>query len=366
MSVVTNRVLVAGIWRAVRGGRVMERKSVCVVVVLTCLLMALAAVPARAQGAGPRGDARREVAITFDDLPGVAMPQSQRCDSKAFAEMNRKLLRSVAAHRVPALGLVVEGRLCEGQRAALPDILGLWLDAGLDLGNHSFSHFDLNNTPLALYQADVVRGETVTSRLLQQRGKRLKYFRHPLLHAGNNLETKRAFEKFLVERGYSVAPVTIDNQEWVFAEVYAMAKERGDKATAERVAGAYVAYMEEIFDFFEKLSVEVVGYEIRQVLLLHANPLNADYFDELVRMMKGRGYAFVSLDRALEDSAYSLPDAYAGPRGLSWLHRWALTKGMEMREEPREPEFIAKLYRDYADNPAGRGRMAPTKSRRRS
>ncbi|HEV2706238.1 MAG TPA: polysaccharide deacetylase family protein [Pyrinomonadaceae bacterium] len=311
-----------------------------------CLLFATCFAAPEGQSQSKAQPLRREVAITFDDLPGVAMQQSQRCNLQAYAEMNRKLLRSVSAHRVPALGLVVEGRLCERQRDALPELLRLWLDAGLELGNHSFSHFDLNNTPLAQYQADVVRGETVTKRLLQQRGKKLRYFRHPFLHAGKELETKKAFEAFLSERGYRIAPVTIDNQEWVFAEVYAKAKERGDEALAKRIASMYLTYMEEVFDFFEKLSVEVVGREIKQVLLLHVNPLNADYFDDLVRMMKRRGYAFVSLEAALEDPAYRLPDTYAGPRGLSWLHRWALSKGMKMREEPREPEFIANLYRN--------------------
>ncbi|HEX8922742.1 MAG TPA: polysaccharide deacetylase family protein [Pyrinomonadaceae bacterium] len=311
-----------------------------------CLLVAACRGVSDGQSQTKGQPLSRAVAVTFDDLPGVAMQPSQRCDLKAFAEMNRKLLRSVKAHGVPALGLVVEGKLCERQRDALPDLLNLWLDAGLELGNHSFSHFDLNNTPLALYQADVVRGETVTSRLLRQRGKRLKYFRHPFLHAGKELATKRAFEQFLAGRGYSVAPVTIDNQEWVFAEVYAKAKERGDEALARRIAAMYLTYMEEIFDFFEKLSMEVVGREIKQVLLLHANPLNADYFEELARMMKRRGYAFITLEEALADPAYRLPDTYAGPRGLSWLHRWALTKGMKMREEPREPDFIANLYRN--------------------
>jgi len=293
-------------------------------------------------------EARRQVAVTFDDIPGVAMPRSARCDRKAHAEMNRKLLGSITEHRVPAFGLVVEGRLCERERGALPAILRMWLDAGLDLGNHSFSHFDINNTPLSRYQADVIRGETVTARLLAERGRRLRYFRHPFLHAGTDLRTKGAFEKFLLGRGYRVAPVTIDNQEWVFAEVYAMAKDRGDKATADRVAASYITHMKEVFDFFEKLSVQVIGYEVRQVLLLHANPLNADYFGELARMMRARGYAFVSIDRALEDPAYLLPDTYAGPRGLSWIHRWASSKGMKMQQEPREPEWIAGLFRGEA------------------
>jgi len=316
----------------------------------------LAANPIRASYARSQSNippVRREVAVTFDDLPGVAMLPSQRCNRRAFEEINTKLLHSIATHRIPALGLVVEGRLCEKQREILPDLLSMWLNAGLELGNHSFSHFDLNTTPLDLYEADVIRGETITKRLLQQRGKRIRYFRHPFLHAGKDLETKRAFEKFLVDRGYTVAPVTIDNQEWVFAEVYARAKSEGDMATAVRVGDAYVKYMDEILDFFEKRSVEVVGYEIKQTLLLHANPLNADYFDKLVRVMKGRGYAFISIDQALADPAYRLPDTYAGPIGFSWLHRWALTRGMKMREEPREPAFIAKLYRHHFKTSTG-------------
>ena len=294
---------------------------------------------------------RREVALTFDDIPGVAMPASQRCNRQAFVDMQRKLLRTITLERIPALGLVVEGRLCEKERGALPGILNMWLDAGAELGNHSFSHLDINTTPLARYQADVVRGEAVTIRVLRQRGKRLQYFRHPFLHAGTSLQTKRAFEQFLTRRGYRIAPVTIDNQEWVFAEVYAKAKERGDVATADRVATAYIAHMDEVFDFFERLSVQVVGYEMKQVLLLHANPLNADHLERLVKMMKGRGYGFISIDKALDDPAYRLPDTYAGPKGLSWIHRWASTKGMSTKEEPREPEFIARLFRNPAAAP---------------
>ena len=313
---------------------------------LTILVFAYASASSVAYGQSNRTLARREVAVTFDDLPGVAMLQGQRCNRKAYEEINAKLLRTITSHKIPALGLVVGGRLCGRETDVLP-ILEMWLNAGLELGNHSFSHFDLNTTPLDRYQADVIRGETLVKRLLQQRGKRLKYFRHPFLHAGKDAKTKTAFEKFLANRGYTVAPVTIDNQEWVFAEVYARAKSMGDVATARRVGDAYIRYMDDIFDFFEKRSVEVVGYEIRQTLLLHVSPLNADYFDRLTGMMKRRGYTFVSMDHALSDRAYRSLDTYTGPRGLSWLHRWALSKGMKMREEPPEPEFIAELYRSY-------------------
>jgi peptidoglycan-N-acetylglucosamine deacetylase len=78
---------------------------------------------------------------------------------------------------------------------------------------------------------------------------------------------------------------------------------------------------------------------------LHANELNADYFDELA-LMKKRGYKFISLEEALKDTAYKLPDA-PSTKGLSWLHRWMLAKGKEMHPEPREPEFITQLFKKY-------------------
>ena len=46
-----------------------------------------------------------------------------------------------AFNREAALGLVVESRGCREQ---LAPIFEMWLDAGLELGNHTFSHVDLH------------------------------------------------------------------------------------------------------------------------------------------------------------------------------------------------------------------------------
>jgi hypothetical protein len=50
------------------------------------------------------------------------------------------------------------------------------------------------------------------------------------LHVGSDLKVRRAFEAFLSNHGYTVAPVTIDNDEFVYAAVYAKALRRGDTA----------------------------------------------------------------------------------------------------------------------------------------
>ena len=109
-------------------------------------------------------------------------------------------------------------------------------------------------------------------------------------------------------RGYRVAPVTVDNNDFMFANVYARARATNDREVAARVAEAYMPYMEGVFAHFERVSREFLGREVRQILLLHVNELNADYLDDLIRMLRGRRYRFISLDAALDDPAYALPD----------------------------------------------------------
>ena len=312
--------------------------SICLVLILlTTIACAQKAVPA----ANPNTTPRREVAVTFDDLPATYGND----DLQRQTDITKHLLMRIKANNVPAIGFVVERKLHgygnENERIGL---LRMWLEAGLDLGNHTYSHINNDHVPLATYEEDVVRGETVTKKLLSEKGMKLRYFRHPYLQTGPTVEYKRGLEKFLAERGYTIAPVTIDNNDVIFAALYGDAKVRGDQATMKRVADAYIPYMEAIFEFFEKLSVETLGYEVKQTLLLHANDLNADHFDDLVRMMKGRGYTFISLQEALQDKAYSLPDAQVD-KGLSWIHRWRLAKGMPLQMEPGEPEFITALFR---------------------
>lgn len=201
----------------------------------------------------------------------------------------------------------------------------------------------MHRVPLEAFQADVIRGEEVTRRLLARRGGTLRYFRHPFLHAGRDLETQRKLEAFLASRGCRVAPVTIDNSDWIFASAYAKAADRTDLQMMKRIASAYLPYMEQKFAYYEKQSMDLLGYELKQVLLLHANALNADWFGELAKMMKRRGYGFIPLERALEDKAYSSPDTYTGAGGISWLHRWALTQGKQrdfFRGEPATPAFV--------------------------
>jgi peptidoglycan/xylan/chitin deacetylase (PgdA/CDA1 family) len=257
------------------------------------------------------------------------------------------LLASLHRHRVPAIGFVNESRLerdgvVQADRVAL---LQAWTSAGFELGNHTYSHIDLHSATADDVIADLVRGEPVTRRVLSGKGMSLRYFRHPFLHRGRDAASRLQLEEYLQDHGYRVAPVTIDGADYVFAAALDRAIERADGETARRIESGYLAYMEAVVAYYEQQARALFGREIRQVLLLHANQLNARTFDALAKRLRAGGYRFVPLDRALGDRAYGSPEGYFGAGGISWIHRWAITLGKPsafFAGEPGVPDWISR------------------------
>jgi peptidoglycan/xylan/chitin deacetylase (PgdA/CDA1 family) len=289
---------------------------------------------------------KRYVAFTIDDLPVVG----QR-DIKGRQEVTKKLLDELQKQNVPAIGFVNESKLYKDEKLDKKEVALLkeWTKRGFELGNHTYSHIDLNKVDIEAYKEDVLKGETVTSNLLKKAGKEMDYFRHPYLRAGMTKELKDGVDAFLAESGYKVAPVSIDNSDYIYASVYGKVLEKGNKELAQEVLKSYIAYMDTVFGYYEQQSMALFGYEMKQTLLMHANKLNADAMPELIRMMRDRGYEFISLGEALEDKAYQSEDQFYGKAGISWIHRWALTQGKKgtfFKGEPEVPEEIMKLYRE--------------------
>ncbi|HEX6851309.1 MAG TPA: polysaccharide deacetylase family protein [Candidatus Polarisedimenticolaceae bacterium] len=276
------------------------------------------------------------VAVTFDDLP---CNPAEGATVERQNSINGAIVATLKERSIPAVGFVNESRLTD--RA----VLALWLDAGLDLGNHTFSHPDLHQVGAAKFLEDVVLGDRVTREMLEARGRSIRWFRHPFLHTGLDLDTKGLVETFLAARGLKVAPVTIDNSEWIFARAYLRADEAKDAAARGKIADAYVAYMEAKTDYCERQARALFGRDIPQVLLVHANRLNADHFGRIASMLAARGYTFVSLEAATADAAYASRDTYVGRGGITWLHRWALGSGRTDAVVPNEPETPAWILK---------------------
>ena len=121
----------------------------------------------------------------------------------------------IAKHGVPVTAFVNAGRLCDGlDPGSLVALLTLWVEAGAELGNHTFSHPSLDSVTLEQYIADIKLGEPAVE---SAQGKSPRYFRHPFLRRGATNAKKEGLEAFLKEAGYIEAPVTLDNSEWMFA-----------------------------------------------------------------------------------------------------------------------------------------------------
>jgi peptidoglycan/xylan/chitin deacetylase (PgdA/CDA1 family) len=302
---------------------------------LSVLLVSCIALGMPASGADTPPE--RAIAITIDDLPAGA---ANSMTAASITEMTTKLLATLREQKVPAVGFVNERKLYFnwGEVDERIKALNMWLDSGFELGNHTYGHTSLNRVTLKEWEDAVIQGESVTRLLLAQHKMKLRYFRHPYLDTGRDLQTRREAENFLVERGYRIAPVTLDAWDWMFAGVYDDARKRGDTALQKEVARSYLAHTTTVFDYFEKMSRDLLGYEPKQILLLHGNWLEADHIGELLELIRKRGYKFITLENALGDSAYGLPDTYVGEEGTGWLEHWAITRGKPPVGAPVAPQ----------------------------
>jgi peptidoglycan/xylan/chitin deacetylase (PgdA/CDA1 family) len=293
----------------------------------------------------------RRIAVTIDDLPWA------RLDTLLPADLQTRhaaLMAQLRQADVPVVGFVNENKLeVDGQvQPARVQMLRDWLDAGYGLGNHTYSHMDLNAQGVAAFQQDFLRGEQVLRPLLAELGQRPQWMRHPYLRAGRTAEDRAAMDGFFRDHGYRVAPVTVDNGEWVWAFAYANVMNEqppsaAREATLARLRKGYVPYMLNKLDYYERQSQALLGYALPQVWLMHANELNAATFAELVAATRRRGYRFITLEEAMRDPAYARgAEGYNGRYGPSWLHRWAMAENKPKdfyAGEPVVPAWVMTL-----------------------
>ena len=312
--------------------------------VVMCLLLAVT-VGHRSEATEPSSVSlpARTVAITIDDVPlGGGRWSGDAVET--VSRINAGILEALVARSAPAIGFVTEDRVqVAGQIDARMAILRSWPDAGLELGNHGYSHLSFQQTSIEQFQDDVIHGEVMTTLAT---GRRPEFFRFPFNHTGPTPEAKAAMRAFLKSRGYTVAPFTVEHSDYVYNAVYASARQAGDDEAQRRTLDAYLEHLDTAFAYAEAFSVDLFGREIPQVFLIHANEINAVAMGEMLSRLERRGYAFTTPAQALQDDAYATQDDYVDRWGVSWFHRWTKSRGLPMRrDEPDPPRDILDAYR---------------------
>ena len=291
------------------------------------------------------------VAMTVDDLPFVSgnpQPLTPN-DAKRAMQVNQRILRAFAAQRIPATGFVIERHIQQLGIRPGTKILRMWIRPGFDLGNHMYSHPDVNSLSIEQVEEEITQGETTIKPLLESVSRRPEFLRFPYNHTGDSKEKHDTIAAFLSAHGYRLAPCTIDNTDYEFNQTYVLALARRDQQAAARIRTAYIAYTGAEIDWYTALDKQVFGYDPPHVMLLHDSPLNGDTIEQVISLFNQRGYKFVTLAEALQDHAYSVPETFITKYGPMWGYRWAQVLHVKVsgRDEPDPPAWLDQYVKDH-------------------
>lgn len=235
----------------------------------------------------------KQIAITIDDLP-VAYPG--HLDRETQINFTRNIMNTLDVFKVQALGFVIGGNYTGFRKRLLIE----FFKRGHNIGNHTFSHPDLNSVSCSLYIEDIISCQ----RVIECFNEDNMYFRYPYLHRGNTEEKRDSIYQFLHDSNFSIVPVSIYCEDWLFNKNYLNALAADEDSLAEEIGSLYVEHMKDRISYYDSLSNIKHKREIRHILLIHMNFINSIYLDNILFWLKENKWNFIAIEKALEDSVY--------------------------------------------------------------
>ncbi len=262
-----------------------------------------------------------DVAFTIDDLPahGSVPPGVSRSD------VARDYLAALKAHKVPAVYGFVNAIHLKEDPSTL-ETLKMWRAAGYPLGNHSYSHMNINTGGLEAFEADVTAGEPILADLMA--GENWHYLRFPFLNAGTDPALHAGIMAWLRDHAYRIADVSMSFNDWAYTDTYARCYAKNDQAAIETLKSRYMKGVDAAIARSLRASKLVYGRQISHVLLMHEGAFSALMMPQVLAAFEAKGARFITLDQAESDPAYSETDDHAG-EGLL-IERTAKEKGVNI------------------------------------
>lgn len=245
-----------------------------------------------------------QLAITVDDLPahGELPPGVTR------QQVAQSFLDTFHREHLPPIYGFVNGIRTEQGPSGMP-VLQAWLAARQPLGNHTWAHADLNGQTAEQFLAAVDRNQALLDQI-DPRGQKHKWLRYPFLHEGDTLEKRRAVRAGLFARGFGIAEVTMDFEDYLWNEPYARCSAKNDPEALKYLHDSYLETADHYITVARGLSQQAFHRDIRYVLLMHLGAFDAKMLPELTQLYRSRGFRFVTMPHALQDKAYRLdPDS---------------------------------------------------------
>jgi peptidoglycan/xylan/chitin deacetylase (PgdA/CDA1 family) len=257
----------------------------------------------------------QKIAITFDDLPlnGELPPGVTR------VQIARDTLALLKARHVPAAYGFINARKLEGNADAA-EALKVWA-AAEPIGNHTYSHLDLNANPAEAFEREIEQNEPALELLAAKDGN-WHWLRYPYLREGETVEKRRAVRAYLQAHQYRVAQVTMDWEDYLWNSAYARCVAKSDAKSIEWLRSSYLNIASQYLDLGRQMATLVYGHDINHVLLLHLGAFSSTILPDAFDLLKRKGFKLVTLEEAESDPVYE-GDPDAGSKyGGSLLDQW--------------------------------------------
>jgi peptidoglycan/xylan/chitin deacetylase (PgdA/CDA1 family) len=273
--------------------------------------------------------AAQKLAITFDDLPsnGELPPGVTRTETarNVLAILKKR-------HLPPVYGFINAKRLEDSADGA--EALKLWA-AAEPVGNHTYSHMDLEQNSVEAYERDIAENEPVLE-LLGARDD-WRWLRYPYLHEGDTVEKRRAIRAYLKAHGYRIAQVTLDWEDYLWNFAYARCAAKNDTKAIEWLRSSYLNAASEFLDLGRTQAKLIYGHEINYVLLMHLGAFSSTILPDALDLLKKKEFQLVTLEEAESDPAYDGdPDVALHDAG-TLLDQWMEVKQIKYPAHAEKP-----------------------------
>ena len=221
-------------------------------------------------------------------------------------------------------------------------MLKMWHDAGFPLGNHTWSHTNLDTTSLADWEADTLRNEPL---LRQYAGSDWHWLRYPYLAEGDTPQKREQARRFLASHGYRIAAVTMSFGDYMWNEPYARCVSSNNTAGIEQLKSSYLAAAAADADYRRSMARTLFGHDIPYVLLMHVGAFDARMLPALLAVYRSKGFAFVTLEEAEKDPFYASSVDPSLPPGPDTLESALYARGLKPPTQPVPAVDVQKLCR---------------------
>jgi len=263
------------------------------------------------------------ITLTFDDLPAAGSLPPGGTRTKIATELTAELK---AAGLSGVYGFVNASKMesdSDAQRS-----LRIWVDAGMNVGNHTWSHSSLADLSAEAYERDIARNEPALAKY--GGASDWRWFRYPFLAEGDTEEKRNTVRGWLRGHGYQVAEVTLNFEDYSWNDAYGRCTAKQDTAALAWLRQSYLQSAAEYIKLGREEEQIAFGHEIPNVILLHATAFTTLMIPDLIDQLRQEGFRFAPLEKVERNGAYrqapatgskyngTLPDQYMDLRHLPY------------------------------------------------